>query len=87
MLGPMERNRVTRTIELVALVAAGALGAGLVVLTVGASPAFLLPGAFGVGLVAALVTPPRRREPRPPSSEGPQPVNVEVEARLAMDVE
>ena len=77
---------MTRTLELAALVAAGALGAGLAVLTVGASPAFLLPGILGVGLVAALVTSPRRQA-RGWSPDEPHPVLVEVEARLAMDVE
>jgi hypothetical protein len=45
---------VSRTLELAATTLAGALGALVAVLAVGASLVLVLPAALGVGIIAAL---------------------------------
>jgi hypothetical protein len=48
---------VSRTLELAATTLAGALGALVAVLAVGASLVLVVPAALGVGLIAALTGP------------------------------
>ena len=59
---------MSRTADLIAMMAAGALGAVLTVLATGASVAFLVPPIVGVGLVAA-ITSSRAAPTTPPVPE------------------
>jgi hypothetical protein len=52
---------VSRTTELLATVGAGAAGAMVAVLVIGASMLFVLPAALGVALVAVLMVNRSRR--------------------------
>ena len=67
-----------RSLDLLAMTAAGALGAGLTVLAVGASAAFLIPAVVGVG-IAALVTTGRAApvEPRSRLTADQMPLEAE----------
>ena len=70
---------MSRTMELLALVAAGALGAGLTVLALGASLAFLVPAIVGVGVIS-LVTTGRAQTPEPPAGLPVEQGTIEAEA-------